>query len=297
MFTGLSAFPLTPMNEAGIDDAAFISLITRLANTGVDAIGALGSTGSYAYLTRAERAHVAKLAVEHAGSTPVMIGIGALRTRDVLNNAQDAQNAGAKGLLLAAVSYQKLSDDEVFGLFEAVTKHISIPLCVYDNPGTTHFTFSDALHGRIAQLPNIASIKIPAVQADPVAAKERVDRLRALIPAHVTIGISGDAVAAVGLNAGCDAWYSVIGGLFPQTALAITRAAQSGNAQEAMRLSQRLAPLWAFFVQQGGSLRSIATAAELLGLAQHPCLPLPLTALDNAPRAQLAALIDALALV
>jgi hypothetical protein len=37
-----------------------------------------------------------------------------------------------------------------------------------------------------------------------------VSRLRALIPDTVTIGISGDASAAVGLLAGCDAWYSVL---------------------------------------------------------------------------------------
>ncbi|UHJ58989.1 dihydrodipicolinate synthase family protein [Vibrio furnissii] len=66
MFSGLSAFPLTPMNETRIDEAAFVGLIERLTTAGVDSIGALGSTGSYAYLTREERARVAKIAVEHA---------------------------------------------------------------------------------------------------------------------------------------------------------------------------------------------------------------------------------------
>ena len=55
MFSGLSAFPLTPMDETGIDEAAFTTLISRLASAGVDSIGALGSTGSYAYLNRDER--------------------------------------------------------------------------------------------------------------------------------------------------------------------------------------------------------------------------------------------------
>ena len=43
MFAGLSAFPLTPMDERGIDEAAFVRLVARLAETGVDSIGALGS--------------------------------------------------------------------------------------------------------------------------------------------------------------------------------------------------------------------------------------------------------------
>ncbi|GAA3861093.1 hypothetical protein GCM10022381_01820 [Leifsonia kafniensis] len=65
MFTGLSAFPLTPATDAGLDEKAYASLIARLANAGVDSIGALGSTGSYAYLSRAERARAATFRDAH----------------------------------------------------------------------------------------------------------------------------------------------------------------------------------------------------------------------------------------
>ena len=293
MFSGLSAFPLTPMTETGIDETAFIRLIERLAQARVDSIGALGSTGSYAYLSRAERLRAVQLAVEYADGIPVIVGIGALRTRNVLALAQDAQAAGAGGVLLAPMSYQRLTDDEVFGLYDTVTRALSVPLCVYDNPGTTHFEFSDALHGRIARLPNVASIKIPGVPADPESARARVARLRSLIPEHVTIGVSGDGFGALGLNAGCEAWYSVIGGLFPQLALEITRAAQAGNPQEARRLSDRLAPLWALFSQHG-SLRVTAAAAELDGLVRQPCLPLPLRSLEGQARQELQAALDRL---
>lgn len=295
MFSGLSAFPLTPMNETGIDEGGFVRLIERLVAAGVDSIGALGSTGSYAYLSRAERMRIAQLAVQNAGDVPVMIGIGALRTRDVLALAEDAQKAGASAVLLAPVSYQRLTDAEVFGLYEMVSSALSVPLCVYDNPGTTHFEFSDELHGQIAQLPQVHSIKIPGVPADPGAAKARVERLRALIPSHVTIGVSGDAFGAAGLNAGCEAWYSVVGGLFPSQTLAICRAARAGEADEAVRLSAQLEPLWAMF-RRYGSLRVIAAAAELQGVVSSPCLPLPLKALEGDVRQELAALLSGQAL-
>ncbi|KFC49382.1 dihydrodipicolinate synthase, partial [Halomonas sp. SUBG004] len=139
--------------------------------------GVLGSTGSYAYLSVEERARVAKLSVERRW-VPVVVGIGALRTRDVLANAEHAQQAGASGLLLAPVSYQKLTNDDVFNLFSTVSRAISVPLCVYDNPGTTHFTFSDELHGRIAELPQVRSIKIPPVPNHLDEANARVARLR-----------------------------------------------------------------------------------------------------------------------
>jgi len=144
-------------------------------------------------------------------------------------------------------------------------------------------------------LPQVGSIKIPGIPLDATAARDRVARLRALIPPHVTIGISGDRFAAAGLDAGCEAWYSVIGGLFPKAALAITRAAQAGNADEAARLSGQLEPLWGMFSRHG-SLRVIAAAAELRGLLPGPGLPLPLLALDGQARVELGDLLEKLAL-
>ncbi|MBL1267966.1 MAG: dihydrodipicolinate synthase family protein [Halomonas sp.] len=296
MFTGLSAFPLTPMNEQGIKEHEFAHLVAHLAEAGVNSIGVLGSTGSYAYLNHDERARVVQLSVENAVGTPVIAGIGALRTRDVLANAERAQQAGASGVLLAPVSYQKLTDNEVFDLYATVCQSLSVPLCVYDNPGTTHVEFSDELHGRIAQLPQVHSIKIPPVNKDIEPAKERVAGLRKLIPADVTIGISGDAVAATGLNAGCDAWYSVIGGLYPRAALAITRAAQAGDVQQAKALSDALEPLWVLYREYGGSLRVAATIAEVTGKVSQPCLPQPLKTLQAGDRKRVEQALEQLGL-
>jgi 4-hydroxy-tetrahydrodipicolinate synthase len=285
-FSGLSAFPLTPLHHDEVDEQAFTTLIERLSAAGVDSITALGSTGSYAYLTPDERGRVARLAVEHAGDTPVFVGIGALRTSQVLIHADGAEAAGAAGVLLAPMSYQPLTEDDVFELFRTVTRHTALPVIVYDNPGTTHFRFSTELYGRIGELPSIASIKIPGVPADPTSAREHVAAIRAVVPDHVTIGVSGDAFAAAGLNAGCDAWYSVIGGTLPGLALQITRAAQRGRAEEAVSHSQRLAPLWNLFAEFGGSLRVIAAIAEQLGLAPHRCLPLPIQGLTDIQRSR-----------
>jgi len=291
MFSGLSAFPLTPFKDEHVDIAAFRVLVDRLVAGGVDSLGILGSTGSYAYLDKAERKAILREAVDCSGGVPVIAGVGALRTRDVLELALDAEQAGAAGLLLAPVSYQPLHDDEVFSMYETVCSAVSTPICVYDNPGTTHFTFSDALHGRIAALPNIASIKIPGVPATLAEADARVASLRAKVPPHVTIGISGDSVAARGLNAGCEVWYSVIGGLFPEVALQITRMSLAGRAQDAQEYSDRLQPLWALFDKHGGSIRVVATAAALLGLCNDANLPRPLQTLAGDDRAELASVL------
>lgn len=296
MFQGLSAFPLTPLSDSRVDQSSFSALVERLLDAGVDSLGVLGSTGSYAYLDKVEREAVLRNALARAGKTPVIAGVSALHTRDVLELALDAEDAGASGLLLAPISYQPLHDDEVFSLFETVCAAVQTPICVYDNPGTTNFTFSDELHARIAALPNIASIKLPGVPKGQEASSKRIAHLRALIPASVTLGISGDSAAARGLNAGCEVWYSVIGGLFPEVALKITRAAQAGNEQLAQELSDALAPLWALFDKHGGSIRVVATAASLLGLCGAKNLPQPLHCLTGPDRDELASVLSQLGL-
>jgi 4-hydroxy-tetrahydrodipicolinate synthase len=288
-FRGLSAFPLTPMTATGPDERGFARLVGRLRDAGVDSIGALGSTGIYPYLDRDQRAQVARSAVANAGDVPVMIGVGALTTTRVLECVEDAQRAGAAAVLLAPVSYHPLGDDEVFDLFATVTRELSVPLCVYDNPGTTRFTFSDELHGRIAALPNVGGVKVPGVPAAEAA--ERIGALRAVLPERVVLGVSGDAFAAGGLSAGAEAWYSVVGGLFPEAALAITRAALSGDAAAAQERSAALEPLWQLFARHG-SLRVVATAAELLGLVDGPALPRPLAGLGEAERGELRDALD-----
>ncbi len=293
-FSGLCAFPLTPLKDGEPDEEAVVRIVGRAVSAGVDSLGVLGSTGVYPYLNRRERAAVARRAVDAAGSTPVMVGIGALRTRDVCLLAEDAQNAGASAVLLAPVSYHSLTEDEVFHLYRTVSASLSVPLCLYDNPGTTKFTFSDELYRRIAELPMVYSIKIPGISPEMETARARVATLRKMLPPDVTIGISGDSFAATGLIAGCDLWYSVIGGLFPRTALAIARSVRMGEGEEAMRLSRRLGPLWTLFQRYGGSLRVIATAAEVVGFAASPSLPLPLTSIEGEERRELALLLERL---
>lgn len=292
---GLSAFPLTPLRDGAFDEASYAGLIERLVSAGVDSITALGSTGSYMYLDREERRRVARAAATQAGDVPVMVGIGALRTSQVQRLADDAQEAGASAVLLAPVTYQALTVDEVYGLFEDVTAGLSVPLVVYDNPGTTHVTFTDDLYARIATLPHVASIKIPGVPSAPKDAAARVDSIRVRVPSTVTIGVSGDWFAATGLNAGCDAWYSVIGGTLPEPALAITRAAQSGDHAAATAESARLQPLWDLFAEYG-SYRVTAAIAECLELVSSDCLPRPVQGLNPQGRAKVAEIIDRLGL-
>lgn len=289
---GLSAFPLTPLHEERIDEEALVRMVRLGVDAGADSIGVLGSTGSYAYLDRSERRTALDRAVEAAEGTPVLAGIGAPRTAHVLAHAEDAQAAGAAGVMLAPVTYQMLTDDEIVGLYRDVCAELSVPLVVYDNPATTHVRMTHELYGRLAELPGVAALKIRPVPSEAEAARVRVSGVRAVIPEHVGIGVSGDAVGARGVLAGCDAWYSALAGVLPEVVVPLHRAAVSGDELAVRRAGVQLAGLWTLFEEHGGSLRVLAAIAEERGLVRGPCLPRPLHGLGEEPRERLRGVLD-----
>jgi 4-hydroxy-tetrahydrodipicolinate synthase len=283
---GLSAFPITPADEAGrVDVGALRALVRRLVEAGVDSIGLLGSTGTYAYLSRAERRRAIEAALaETGGRTPLLVGVGALRTDEAVRLAEDARAAGADAGLLAPVSYTPLTDDEVFEHFSAVAG-AGLPLCIYNNPGTTHFTFSPALVGRLSRLAGVVAVKNPAAAAETVAAQHAA--LRAEVSDGFSLGYSVDWNAAEALIAGGETWYSVAGGLFPAACLPVMRAVQAGDVAEARRLNDGLRPLWDLFRTHTG-LRVVYAAANLAGLCRadppRPILPLAPAVRDEVGR-------------
>lgn len=288
VFTGLSAFPLTPADGDGIVDTDALGvLVDHLAGTGVDSVTVLGSTGIYAYLDRDQRNRAVAAAVEAAGGrVPVVAGVGALRTNWSRELAVAAERMGADALLLAPISYTELTSSEVVGHFKAVAVATGLPLCIYNNPDTTHFAFSDELITELSQVEGIAAIKMPPPEGDDAAAE--IALLRASTPDGFRIGYSGDWCAASALLAGADAWHSVIAGVLPEPALRLTRAAQAREIPELNRIVAAFAPMWSLFARHG-SLRLIYEIADQLGrdLGQPPlpvqrCNPQVRTELERA---------------
>lgn len=282
VFHGLSAFPITPADEHGVVDTDGVMRLTaRLTDAGVDSIGLLGSTGTYAYLARTERRRAIRAAVKSVGGkTLLIVGVGALRTDDAQDLARDAEAEGADALLLAPVSYTPLTEEEAFQHYVAVASATGLPLCIYNNPGTTHFTFSPVLLGRLAEVLNIAAVKMPLPGGMPVASE--LEALRAGPTGRLAIGYSGDWGAAEALLAGADAWYSVVAGFLPEISMQMVRAARAADQMEVLRINELLQPLWDLF-REFGSLRVAYAAIHELKLSQAQP-PKPLLPLSDADR-------------
>lgn len=292
LFDGLSAFPPTPADAEGrIQEKALAALVRRIDAAAADSVGLLGSTGGYAYLTRAERQRAVRVAVECLGGKRSLIaGVGALRTDEAQVLAADARSAGADGLLLAPMSYTPLTEEEVFRHMVAVAEAGNLPLCIYNNPGTTKFTFSEDLIVRLSEVPNIVAVKMPLPPDGDFAGE--LARLRARLPESFAIGYSGDWGAADALLAGCDAWYSVVAGLLPEAALRLMRAARAQDEAEVRRIDACFQPLWTLF-REFGSFRVMYALADILGLFSL-APPRPILPLSGEARGRVEAALQAL---
>ncbi|MDB3935690.1 dihydrodipicolinate synthase family protein [Granulosicoccus sp.] len=287
--SGLSAFTLTPFSSVGVVDVDHLQrLVTRLTATEVDSIGVLGSTGSYMYLNSRERARAIASAVEAGGDKPILAGIGDLRTDRVIQHATNAEAAGASALLLAPVSYLPLSERDFSELVRTIASSVSLPICLYNNPVTTHFTMTDELVASLANLPMVKAVKNPAPSM--LMSAREITAKRADLPEDFVLGYSGDALITHVLSSGADAWYSVIAGTLPELALEIWSARK--EPERLSKLQAQCEPLWKCF-NTWGSIRVVPEIARMIGLGTLK-LALPLQPLEHHAVTQIEEAIQAL---
>ncbi|HXD28495.1 MAG TPA: 5-dehydro-4-deoxyglucarate dehydratase [Arthrobacter sp.] len=98
---GLLSFPVTAFDsDFEVDEAKYREHLSWQSSFGVAGLFAAGGTGEGFSLTVEEAARVVRMAVEEAGSrVPVLASAGG-STAQAIRNAQDAEAAGAEGLLL-----------------------------------------------------------------------------------------------------------------------------------------------------------------------------------------------------
>lgn len=287
MLGPLAAYLPTPRTADGaVAPGVLAALADRAVTAGVDAVAVLGSTGGFAYLGGGDRARVARAAVEAVdGRVPVVCGVGALTTVDVLGHAAAARAAGVDAVLLPTTSYLPLTADEALALYRDVAAVAEVPVWIYHNPRTTGLELTVDELIAIASLPGIGGLKDRGLDADDVRA--RCAALLAGVSAHVEVGFSGDALGSQALLAGARTWHSGLAGVLPGPWVATAAAAVAGDVAAVDMWTERLAPVTALGARWG-AMRLAGTVARHAGLDLGP-LPAPL----REPPADVRAAVDA----
>lgn len=140
---------------------ALEEIVDRQIKDGVEGFYCCGSSGEGLLLTLEERKQV----VEHtihaaAGRVPVIAHVGTIRTRDVIELADHAMQAGAMAVSMIPPYYYKFSMDEIMGYYEQVIEALpGLPAIVYNIPQFTGVEFNKDNAGRLLGNPNIVGIK------------------------------------------------------------------------------------------------------------------------------------------
>lgn len=282
----LVAYLPTPRSTAGALQIPQLQNLTQNALlAGANSIAVLGSVGGASYMPRSMRKRViAAVAEVTAGQVPLIAGVSALTTAEVKMNVTEANAAGASLALLAPMSYEPLTEPEVFGIYQDVTGLETLPVCVYNNPRTTKYRFTPGELSNIAKLPGIIGFK--DVVSSPWLIKTRLEAVQNGLSdkqiAGLDWGFSGDRYGAEILSVGADSWHSGLAGVLPKPFVRLAQLAnQHGDPaaqQEAAALAQALTPI-AVIAMRYGTIRVAHTIAKIAGHGifglPEPLLPLP----------------------
>lgn len=139
IFTGAGVAIVTPFHEDGsVNYEAFEKQIELQIAGGTDAIIVCGTTGESSTLTHEEHLDVIRFCVEKVNKRiPVVAGTGSNCTQTAIYLSQEAEKAGADGLLLVTPYYNKCTQKGLYEHFKMVAESVNIPIILYNIPGRT----------------------------------------------------------------------------------------------------------------------------------------------------------------
>ncbi|MDQ6423546.1 dihydrodipicolinate synthase family protein [Paenibacillus sp. LHD-117] len=230
-FLPFSVAMITPFSqEDEVDANAIHRLVRYYAEHEVPALLVCGSTGQQHSLTVDERIllyrTVKDAAPEHM---PLYAGVAAIRTRDAIRLAEQAQLAGYAGIMLGFPPYVRPSQREAALYAEAVCSATSLPIMLYNNPVRTGFNLeTDTLFQLVNQFPQINALK-------ETGSPEHVRRVKTRLGSSFQVLSGYDLTIAEYSAMGYDGLTSVAGNLFPREMMRITELLRAGNTEHANR--------------------------------------------------------------
>jgi 4-hydroxy-tetrahydrodipicolinate synthase len=240
MFKGTYTAIVTPFKAGQIDETALKQLIANQIRGGVNGIVPMGTTGESPTVSFEEHIRVIKLSVEFArGKIQVIAGTGANSTEEAIYLTKAAEDAGADGSLQVAPYYNKPSQEGLFQHFSAIAKATKLPILLYSIPGRCGIEIGIDTTVRLAKAhKNIVGIK------EAGGVPDRVSQIRAATGKGFTILSGDDSLTLPFMSVGAEGVISVASNIVPREVSQMVRAFSRGDARAAMRIHERLFPVF-----------------------------------------------------
>jgi len=234
-FHGVYPYLVSPIDAQGRVEADVLGkLCGDLIKAGVHGLTPLGSTGEFAYLSRAQREAVVRATIEATDKrVPVIAGIASTATADAVEQAKAWQALGADGILAILEAYFPLKDAQVETYFRAIADSVDLPVVIYTNPQFQRSDLTLDVIARLSEHPRIQYIKDASTNTGRLLSiMNRCPRLK-------VFSASAHIPAAVMLIGGVG-WMAGPACLVPRESVRLYELCRAGRWPEAMRLQRDL---------------------------------------------------------
>ena len=280
LFTGCATALITPFRGGEMDKDAFIRLLQRQIEGGVDALVVAGTTGESPTLTDTEKEWLFTASVKEVAASgrkiPVIAGTGSNNTRRAAELSRLAEDCGCDGLLVVTPYYNKASEEGLVAHYEAITGATSLPVIAYHVPSRTGCKMSPAACKRLASLPHMAGLK------DATGDISFTARMASLCGDSLPLYSGNDDLTLPILSLGGAGVISVVSNLCPEAMTRLCRLWQEGKTGDATALQLALVPLCDALFCEVNPI-PVKAAMEMLGLCTAE-VRLPLSPADEGVR-------------
>ncbi|MEE0095386.1 MAG: 4-hydroxy-tetrahydrodipicolinate synthase [Oscillospiraceae bacterium] len=291
LFTGSSVAIVTPMHADGsVNYEKLSQLIELQIQGGTSAITICGTTGESATLKDPEHiAVIAHCVKAVAGRIKVIAGTGSNETDHAVYLSQEAQKAGADGLLLVTPYYNKCSPKGLVRHYMTVADSVQIPAIVYNVPSRTGVSMGVDIYRQLSEHPLINGVKEASGNTELV--------LRTMAACGDDFNIwSGNDTQIVPLMAmGCKGVISVLANICPSATAELAGACLQGDYQKAAAMQIRYMELIDALFCEVNPI-PVKTALNLMGMEVGP-LRMPLCEMEDAAKARLSAAMEKIGLL
>ncbi len=286
LWTGVYPAVTTKFTPEGtLDLKAFLHNIRAQVEAGATGIIIGGSLGESSTLTHEERLLMLKTVLDtHGNQTDVILNVAEGSTARAIALVQQAEQAGAHGIMLLPPMMYKPTETEVADFFLDVARSTSLSILVYNNPVDYKVEITLEVFDQLAQVPNIAAVK------ESTRLTSNVIRMRNRFGERFRILCGVDTLAMEEILLGADGWVAGLVCAFPQETAVLYRLLKAGRIAEARALYQWFMPLLELDVSPQ-LVQNIKLAEAYTGLGNEYVRP-PRKPLQGAERDRVAAIIE-----
>ena len=281
IFKGAGVAIVTPMKDnLEVDYDKLEEMINRQIDGGTDAIVIAGTTGESATLTMEEHRDVIRAAIEFTKHrVPVVAGTGSNCTRTAIQLSQEAEEAGADGLLIVTPYYNKATQAGLIAHYSQIADNTKCPIIMYNVPGRTGVNMKAETVLRLAhEFPNIVAIK------EASGNFAQIDEIIKNKPTHFMVISGDDGITFPLITLGAVGVISVVGNAFPREFSRMVRLAIRGDLAGAREIHYRFAELMELLFVDGNPA-GVKSLLSMLGFIDNELrLPLVPTTLQTTER-------------